>query len=148
MEWMFYSCHNYWIVCRLVRRDDGESFLAYSPCSSIENSSEQFRAFLGAVLSVQNAVPVETSTFDPEMKLDDISGEMESAPFPEDDNVGGSEACSSTIDSSMVPTTCPRVTTSGHTDEPGLMVCPIPCHFLISWLTRLFADYFLAPTLP
>jgi hypothetical protein len=151
MEWMFLSCHNYWIVCRLVRRDGGEPFLAYSPFSSIENSSELFRAYLGAVLSVQNDVPVETSAFNLEMKLDDISEEMDHRPFPEGDMtliIGGSGACSSTNDSSMVPTTCPSAITSGHTDEPGLMVCPIRGRFLVSWLTRLLADYFLLPALP
>jgi hypothetical protein len=149
MEWMFLSCHNYWIVCRLVRRDDGELFLAYSPCSSIENSSEQFRAFLGAVFSVQNAVPVETSAFDPEIILDNISEGMDYAHFPEEDIVGSSGACGPTDVPSMVPTIPSRTITSGHAEEPaGLMVRPISGHFLINWLTRLLADYFFLSALP
>ena len=104
---MFLSCHNYWIICHLVSRHDGEPFLVYSPCSSIKNSSEPFRAFLGAVLSVQNGVPVHTSTINPEMKLN-------YGPFADNDIVG-----SSTNVSSKVPTTI----TSGHTEDSGLLVC-------------------------
>ena len=127
MEWMFLSCHNYWIVCRLVRRHDGEPFLAYSPVSSIENSSEPFRAFLGAVLSVQNGVPVQTSTFDPEMKLHDIT---DHGPFPDDD-IGLTNVSSKVL---MTPIHS-RAITSGHTEDPGLLVRPKPDHFLVIWLT-------------
>lgn len=114
MEWMFLSCLNYWIICRLVRRDDGKTFLAYSPISSIENSSEPFRAFLGAVLSVKNGVPVQASTFDPEMKLDDI---MDHGLFPDDD-IGLTNV------SSKVPTSTihSHAITSGHTEDAGLLV--------------------------
>ena len=124
MEWMFLSCLNYWIICRLVRRDDGKTFLAYSPVSSIENSSEPFRAFLGAVLSVQNGIPVQTSTIDPEMKLDDIT---DHGPFPDND-IGLTNV------SSKVPTTTihSRTSTSGHAMDPGLLVCPKPDQLLIN----------------
>ncbi|SRR6266550_1422027 len=67
MEWLFLSCHNYWIVCRLVK-DEDHPFLAYSPITSIENSSEPFQAFLGAILSVIKGVAVVPSTFDPDME--------------------------------------------------------------------------------
>jgi len=83
MEWLFLSCHNYWIVCRLVR-DDEHPFLAYSPMISIEDSSEPFRAFLGAILSVIKDVSVEPSAFDLDMELDTIIEEDE-GPLPEDD---------------------------------------------------------------
>src|SRR5882757_9201571 len=36
--WLFLTCHNYWIVCRLVR-DDDHPFLAYSPRNYIEPST-------------------------------------------------------------------------------------------------------------
>jgi hypothetical protein len=148
MEWMFLSCHNYWIICRLVRREDGELFLAYSPCSSIENSSEHFRAFLGAVLSVQNGVPVETSAFDPEMNLDNISAEMDYAPFPEEDIISSSGTRGPADVSSTVSTIPSRVITCDPAEEPGLMVCPISGHFLFRWLTRPLADFLLLSALP
>lgn len=126
---MFLSCHNYWIICHLVSRHDGEPFLVYSPCSSIENSSEPFRAFLGAVLSVQNGVPVHTSTINPEMKLN-------YGPFADNDIVG-----SSTNVSSKVPTTI----TSGHTEDSRLLVCRKPDHLLVIWLMCLFICRSLPP---
>jgi hypothetical protein len=71
MEWLFITCHNYWIICRLVK-DEAHPFLAYSSMMSIEDSSEPFRAFLGAILSVIQGVAVEKSLFDPDMELDII----------------------------------------------------------------------------
>ena len=73
MEWLFLTCHNYWIVCRLVK-DDDHPFLAYSPMISIESSSVPFRALLGAILSVVETVPVEPSEFSPDMEFDQIDG--------------------------------------------------------------------------
>jgi hypothetical protein len=61
-------------------RDDDNPYLAYSPGISIEESSEPFRAFLGANLSVVKGVPVESSTYNPNIKLDTIDG-----PLPEYD---------------------------------------------------------------
>jgi hypothetical protein len=40
--------------------------------TSIESSSEPFRAFLGAILSVIQGVAVEKSPFNPDMELDII----------------------------------------------------------------------------
>ncbi|KAH9074821.1 hypothetical protein EDB83DRAFT_2672416 [Lactarius deliciosus] len=74
MEWMFLTCHNYWIVCRLVS-DDDNPFLAFSPMFSIEGSSEPFRAFLSAILSVLTGAPVQASEFNPTMVLDIIPEE-------------------------------------------------------------------------
>jgi hypothetical protein len=84
MEWLFLTCHNYWIVCRLVK-DDDRPYLAYSPKISIEDSSEPFRAFLGAILSVVKKVPVESSAYNPDMQLDTIEEEQDDGPSPEDD---------------------------------------------------------------
>ena len=83
MEWLFLSCHNYWIVCRLVRGDD-HPYLAYSPEITIKDSSEPFRAFLGAILSVIKDVPVERSAYSSDMELDIIEEEEEDGPLPED----------------------------------------------------------------
>ena len=58
MEWLFLSCHNYWIVCRLARdADDSHPYLAYSPEITIKDSSEPFRAFLGAIYLLSRMSP-------------------------------------------------------------------------------------------
>ncbi|KAH9973315.1 hypothetical protein BGW80DRAFT_1459207 [Lactifluus volemus] len=74
-EWLFLTCFNYWIVCRLVR-DDHHPYLVYSPGISIQESSEPFRAFLGAILSVVKDVPVESSAYNPNIELDTIEEEQ------------------------------------------------------------------------
>ena len=68
MEWLFLSCHNYWIVCRFVR-DDYHPYLAYSPEITIKDSSKPFRAFLNAILSVVKDVSVDRSAYSSDMKL-------------------------------------------------------------------------------
>jgi hypothetical protein len=75
-EWLFLTCFNYWIVCRLVR-DDHHPYLVYSPGISIQESSEPFRAFLGAILSVVKDVPVKSSAYNPNIKLDTIEEEQD-----------------------------------------------------------------------
>lgn len=84
MEWLFLTCCNYWIVCRLVR-DDDNPYLAYSPGIGIEESSEPFRAFLGAILSVVKDVPVESSAYNPNIQLDTIEEVHDDGPLPEYD---------------------------------------------------------------
>ena len=74
MEWLFLSCHNYWIVCRLVK-DDDHPYLVYSPEITVKDSSEPFRAFLGAILSVVKDVPVERSAYSSNIELDIIEEE-------------------------------------------------------------------------
>jgi hypothetical protein len=81
MEWLFLTCHNYWIVCRLVTHD-AHPFLAYSQMISIKDSSEPFRAVLGAILSVVQGASVDSSTFSPDMQLDTI---VEDVDVPEND---------------------------------------------------------------
>lgn len=102
MEWLFLTCHNYWIVCHLVR-DDDHPFLVYSPKISVEDSSEPFRAFLGTILSVTKGVPVESSIFDPRMQFDAMT-EEDKDPLPEDE--------------------------SDSHEKPGLMVCLFLDHHL------------------
>ncbi|KIK09865.1 hypothetical protein K443DRAFT_127259 [Laccaria amethystina LaAM-08-1] len=79
MEWLFITCHNYWIVCHLVKNDH-HPFLAYSPMISINGSSAPFRALLGAILSVTKKVPVEPTKFDPNMDLDTIDEGEDQGP--------------------------------------------------------------------
>jgi hypothetical protein len=86
---MFLTCHNYWIVCRLVK-DARHPYLAYSQLISIENSSEPFRAFIGAILSVIKGIPVEPSEYSPDMELDIILEEHDDGPLSENDLDDGS----------------------------------------------------------
>ena len=85
MEWLFLTCHNYWIVCRLVR-DDDHPYLAYSSEFSIKDSSEPFRAFIGAILSVVKGVPVEPSAYSPAMELGTVEEEDKASPADIDDD--------------------------------------------------------------
>ncbi|KAH9023569.1 hypothetical protein EDB83DRAFT_2527303 [Lactarius deliciosus] len=57
------------------RQRQGQPFLTFSPMFSIEGSSEPFRAFLGAILSVLEGSPVQASKFNPTMVLDTIPEE-------------------------------------------------------------------------
>jgi hypothetical protein len=67
-------------------RDDDNPYLAYSPMISIQESSEPFRAFLGAILSVAKDVSVESSAYDPDIKLDTIKEDEDPGPLLEDDD--------------------------------------------------------------
>jgi hypothetical protein len=134
MEWLFLTCHNYWIVCRLVK-DDDHPFLAYSPKISIKDSSEPFRAFLGAILSVLKDAHIEPSTFNPDMQLDIIIGDTNEGLLLEDNvhDHSGAYPSSSSKDGVTEPLTARSRSRAGHDNaEPGLMVCP----FVGSYLQR------------
>jgi hypothetical protein len=127
MEWMFLSCHNYWIVCRLVK-DDDRPFLAYSSITSIEDSSEPFQVFLGAILSVIKGIPVEPSAFNTDIELDTIIEEDEDwGPLPEDeigDSSGMYPINSSKGTATAPPLTRGRKRACDEGTESGLMVRP------------------------
>jgi len=123
MEWLFLTCHNYWIVCRLVR-DDHHPYLAYSQEISINDSSKPFQAFLGAILSVVKGVSVKCSAYNSDMQFDTIE-EEDDGPSPEDDIDDGSGVYSSSSGGAATgsPTTCSRAL--GHNNAKSeLMVCP------------------------
>ena len=141
MEWFFITCHNYWIVCRLVR-DDHRPFLAYSPMISIDDSSVPFRALLGAILSVVKKIPVEPTEFNPNMELDTLVQKQAEGPLPEDDIDYGS-AYSPSLGEEIAndpPNTRNRHRTGQRKAESGLMVCPCLLSPVIC-LARLFLDY-------
>jgi hypothetical protein len=124
MEWLFLTCFNYWIVCRLVR-DDDNPYLAYSPPISIESSSEPFRAFLGAILSVLKDVPVESSAYNPTILLDTFEEEQDDGPLPEygiDDGPGEYQGSSGRETDTGSPTTRSRTHNSHGNTEPELLV--------------------------
>ncbi|KIL55381.1 hypothetical protein M378DRAFT_634291 [Amanita muscaria Koide BX008] len=120
MEWLFITCHNYWIVCRLVR-DDQHPFLAYSPMISIDGSSVPFRALLGAILSVVRKVPVEPTEFNPNMELDTIVEERDEGPLPGDGIDDGSASSGKEIVNDP-PKTHNRHRTGQRKAEFGLMI--------------------------
>ena len=82
---------------------------------SIDNSSEPFRALLGAILSIVKKVPVEPTEFNPNIELDTIV-EEDKGPLPQDD-----------ID-----------------DGSALMVCPCLPSLVIS-LAHLLLDHRIFP---
>ena len=124
MEWLFLSCHNYWIVCRLVK-DPDHPYLVYSEKISINHSSEPFRAYLGAILSVIKCVSVEPSENTPALELDPISEaeeEEESNDGPyENDNDSGPCVDSSSEGIATDPAVTHRHGCTDH-QSTGLMV--------------------------
>ncbi|KAH9005142.1 hypothetical protein EDB86DRAFT_3037426 [Lactarius hatsudake] len=123
MEWLFLTCHNSWIVCRLVS-DNDNPFLAFSRIFSIEGSSEPFRAFMGAILSVLNGAPVQASKFHPPVALDTVpeEGEGGSSFSPEDIDGSGEYWGRSTANiSSTRPITHSRAAISHDAAESELM---------------------------
>jgi hypothetical protein len=130
MQWLFLSCHNYWIVCRFVR-DDNHPYLAYSPEFSIENSSEPFRAFLGAILSVVKGVPVESSAYNSDMEFDTIKEKANKGPLPEHDIDDGSESYQGSSGGGAA-TGRPMTRAHGRHEntEFDLMVRAFPCRYL------------------
>jgi hypothetical protein len=132
LEWLFLSCHNYWIVCRLVK-DDNHPYLAYSPKITIKDSSEPFRAFLGAILSVVKDVPVERSAFNSNMELDIIEEEEDDGPLPEkdiDDDSGEYEGSSGGTATTSRPATRSRPHDEHENTESGLIVRPFHGRYL------------------
>jgi hypothetical protein len=85
-EWLFLTCHNSWIVFRLVNVN-GDRILAYSPVLEIANSSIPFRAYLGALLSVIEDFPVLQTVFAANPILETLPEDSD-----EDDSVSESES--------------------------------------------------------
>ncbi len=105
-------------------KDDNHPFLAYSTITSIEDSSEPFRAFLGAILSVVEGVPVEPSTFNVELDIiieeDEDPGVLSENDI--DDNSGAYRGRSSTGTARDPPLTRNRARDQAM--EPELMARP------------------------
>lgn len=145
MECLFLSCHNYWIVCRLVR-DDHHPFLAYSPMINIDHSSVPFRALLGAILSVVKNVPVEPTKFDPNIELDNVVEDEDKGRLPEHDIDDGSAYSTrpgeDTVTDPLNTRSCHH--TGQRMAESELMVCP--CLLLpVICLAHLLSDHLIFP---
>ena len=103
-------------------KDDNHPFLAYSTITSIEDSSEPFRAFLGAILFVVKGVVVGPSTFDPAMEFDTIE-EEDPGVLSENDIDGNSGAYRGRLSTGTPrgpPSTRNRATESGLMARPSL----------------------------
>jgi hypothetical protein len=78
-------------VIRLVSGD--RPFIAFSPLITMNDSSDPFRVFLGAILSVVKGEVVEASIFDDGQTLDTINkgapGPSSSNSVPDSDNGSG-----------------------------------------------------------
>jgi hypothetical protein len=148
LEWLFFSCHNYWIVCHLVKDDDCP-FLAYSPKISIRDSSEPFQAFLGAILSVVKGVSVESSTFNPHMELDTVLEEEDDGSSPEDDIDDGSKMYrgGSSKGTATEPLTMRSCHRAGHGNIESLMVRWFAYHLTFITHMHYCSDYFFFPQL-
>ncbi|KAH9048980.1 hypothetical protein EDB84DRAFT_1585806 [Lactarius hengduanensis] len=120
MEWLFLTCHNSWIVCRLVS-DNDKPFLAFSRIFSIEDSSEPFRAFMGAILSVLKGAPVQASKFHPAVALDTIPEEGEGGSSEDVDGSGEYRGRSTANISSTRPITRSSAAASHDAAESELM---------------------------
>ncbi|KAM6493291.1 hypothetical protein JOM56_011425 [Amanita muscaria] len=86
---------------------------------SIKNSSEPVRAFLGAILSVVQGVPVELSTYSSDMKLDTIEEEEDESPLTDSGTYRGSLSGRATTSNSA---TRSRAHDEQENTESGLMV--------------------------
>ena len=118
-------------------RDDNHPYLAYSPEFTIKDSSEPFRAFLGAILSVVRDVPVEGSTYSSDM--DAIEEEEDDGPLPEDD-IDNSGAYQGSLSG--------RATGSrkDENNESELIVRPfLSWPIFIAWVAYLLLGYFVFP---
>ena len=132
MEWLFLTCHNSWVAFRLVSGGPNtKPFLAYSPVFTIQDSSEPFRALLGAVLSVKTGVSVQESAYHPYTDLGIIDEEVDDGPLPEDDIDDGSGPYhnhSRTSVSPSVPMTRSHINMQS---TAGLMVRSLPRLFFL-----------------
>ena len=105
-------------------KDDKHPYLAYSPGISIQESSEPFRAFLGAILSTFKDKPVESSAYNLNDRLDTIEEEQDDGPLPEDDIDGSGEYAGSSTGGTDTgpPTTRSRDRNSHGNTESELLV--------------------------
>jgi hypothetical protein len=122
--------------------DDDNPYLVYSPEISIKDSSQPFRAFLGAILSVVKGVPVESSAYSPDMGLDTIEEDK--------DNIADGSGLYQGNSSRGAATDFPRTHSCAHNShestESELMVHPfldryLPLGSLISRLLCLLPNH-------
>ena len=115
-------------------KDDNHPYLAYSPEITVKDSSEPFRAFLGAILSVVKDVPVERSAFNSDMELDILEEEEEEdGPLPEndiDDDSGVYQGSSGGRATTSRPATRSRAHNEHENTESGLIVRPFRGRYL------------------
>jgi hypothetical protein len=115
-------------------QDGYHPFLAYSSKISIKDSSERFRALLGAILLVLKGAHIEPSTFNPDMQLDTFIEDIDEGPLLEDNDIddnSGAYPGSSIKGGTSEPPTRHRSRARRDNAEPGLMVCPFAGSYLL-----------------
>ena len=145
MEWLFLTCHNHWIVLRLVKGGSKPPFLAFSPLITMEDTSVPFRALLGAVLSLVKGRVVEASVFSEPQTIDTIEeeapGEEGSPSFgPDGNDDSGEYRCPSGEGSAGR-----RPGTRGHPAH-NLTVRPSCARFYLNHLKFISIDFIIFPT--
>jgi hypothetical protein len=105
-------------------RDDDHPYLAYSPKISIQDSSEPFRAFLGAILSVVKDVPVDPSAYSSDLELDTIEQDGDNDPFPKHGDSGEHRGSSDGSATTRKPATGSRVHDEYENTKSELIVRP------------------------
>ena len=145
-EWLFLSCHNYWIVFRLVKERSEPAFLAFSPLITMNDSSVPFRAFLGAILSVSRKITVQASAFDDSQILETIDeGEAEEKSSSTYDGSGEYRSRPGQGPIGSGPITHRRA--QGPSNEAALMVRPCFALFISTGhLTFISIDFVVFPT--
>ena len=119
-------------------RDDDHPYLAYSPEITIKDSSEPFRAFLGAILSVVKDVPVEHSEYSSDMELDVIKEEEDEGPLPEDDidDDSGTYRGSS---GGKATTSHPATRSRGYGITESELMVRVPLPIFIAWVAYFYS---------
>ena len=123
-------------------RDDNHPYLAYSPEFTIKDSSEPFRAFLGAILSVVRDVPVEGSTYSSDMELDVIEEKEDEGHLPEDDIDDDSGAYQGSSDRGATTSHPATRSRKDENNESELIVRPfLSWPIFIAWVAYLLLGY-------
>jgi len=140
-EWLFMSCHNYWIVFRLVRGGSKPPFLAFSPLITMEDSSVPFRTLLGAILSVVKGGVVDASVFDDNQILNTTNKKEEKGSESTFDADGGSreyKGCSGQEPAGPGPFTHKHA--QDGSNKAALMVWPFCAPFPLNGPSEIHLD--------
>ena len=148
MEWLFLTCHNYWIVLRLVKGGSKPPFLAFSPLITMEDFSVPFRAFLGAILSVVKGGVVEASVFDGPQGLDTIEEEAPGEEGPAHISDDGDDCSGPYTGHPSLGPVARRPPTRAHPveDTLNLTVRPSCSRFYLNHLKFISIGFIIFPT--
>jgi hypothetical protein len=128
-------------------KDDNHPYLAYSPKTSIENSSKPFRAFLGSILSVVEDFPVACSTYSPDMQLDTIEEEDDDDDHSQENDDDGSGPYRGRLGGGAAAghSTTRSQTHDGRENTESDLMVRLPWPISITWLAHPLSGYFIFP---